>query len=125
MPTIKDQAVCIRHWDWSETSQTVSIFAREHGVVRAVAKGSKRERAPFSGGVELLTLGEFVAIVRQNERSPESLATLTSWDLVEAFPAIRRTLDGFYAGSYFADLVHHAARDADPHPLLFDRLVQC
>ncbi|MCC6677494.1 MAG: DNA repair protein RecO [Phycisphaerales bacterium] len=120
MPTIKDEAVCIRHWDWSETSQTVSLFARQTGVLRAVAKGAKRENARFSGGLEILTRGLAIAIVKPTD----GLATLTAWDLLETFPAVRRSLPAFYAGMYLADLVHHAVRDSDPHPRLFDAMVE-
>lgn len=117
--TIRDDAVCIRHWDWSETSQTVSLFTQRHGVVRGLAKGAKREKAPFSGGVELLTRGEVVAIVR----SSGAMATITAWDLTDAYTGARRSLRAFYVGSYLIDLVHHAVTDADPHPGLFARLV--
>ncbi|MHC4990131.1 MAG: DNA repair protein RecO, partial [Planctomycetota bacterium] len=65
MPTIQDQAVCIRHWDFSETSQTVSLLSREHGVIRGLAKGAKREKGTFSGGIDLLTVGEVVAITKR------------------------------------------------------------
>lgn len=116
---MKDDAICIRQWDWSETSQTVSLFARDTGVMRGVAKGSKRENSRFSGGVEVLTRGAVVAIVK----ATDGLATLTAWDLQETFPAVRRTLGAFYAGMYIADLVHHAVRDSDPHPGLFDAMV--
>lgn len=119
VPTIKDEAVCIRHWDWSETSQTVSLFARDTGVVRAVAKGAKRENARFSGGLEILTRGLAVAIVKPTD----GLATLTAWDLMETFPSVRRSLPAFYTGMYLLDLVHHAVRDADPHPRLYDALI--
>ena len=44
MPIIADTAICIRCWDFSETSQTVSLVTREHGVVRGLAKGAKREK---------------------------------------------------------------------------------
>jgi len=115
--------VCIRIWDWSETSQTVSLFARDLGILRGIAKGAKREGAPFSGGLETLTRGEVVAIVKSNERSPDGLATLTAWDLQETFPAARRALPAFHAGLYMLDLVHHAVRDADPHPGLYDGLL--
>lgn len=118
--TIRDDALCIRHWDWSETSQTVSLFSYEHGIIRGIAKGSKREKAPFSGGIELLTRGEVVAIVRANG----SLATLTAWDLREAYPGVRRSLRAFYVGSYLIDLIHHAVTDADPHPGLYGRMVE-
>lgn len=119
MPTVSDDAVCIRHWDWSETSQTVSLFARRLGVLRGIAKGAKRENSRFSGGFEVLTRGAVIAIVKGGE----GLATLTAWDLQETFPAVRRSLPAFYAGMYLADLVHHAVRDADPHPALYDALV--
>ncbi|HRQ73320.1 MAG TPA: DNA repair protein RecO [Phycisphaerales bacterium] len=119
MPTVRDQAVCVRHWDWSETSQTVSLFTRGHGLIRGIAKGARREKAPYSGGLELLTRGEVVAIVKPTG----SLATLTAWDLQETFPALRRSLATFHAGMYLADLVCHAITDEDPHPALFDALL--
>ena len=119
MPILLDQAICIRQWDWSETSQTVSLFTREHGLVRGIGKGSKREKSAFSGGFELLTRGELGALVKPSA----DLANLTSWDLQETFPAIRRTLPAFYAAMYLADLVQHALHERDPHAALFDSLL--
>lgn len=119
VPTIHDEAICIRQWDWSETSQTVSLFAREVGVFRAVAKGSRREGAPFSGGLEVLTRAGLTASLKRTG----ALSTLTSWDLRDAYPAMRQELPRFHAGLYVADLIHHALRDDDPHPRLFDECV--
>lgn len=119
MPAIHDDAVCIRHWDWSETSQTVSLFARNTGLVRALAKGSRRAKSPYSGGLEMLTRGEAGLILRPNTE----LALLTDWDLRETYPALRRSLPAFNAGMYAADLVQRFVRDHDPHPALFDALV--
>lgn len=121
MPTITAEALCIRHWDWSETSQTVSLFTREHGLLRALAKGAKRENASFSGGIELLTRGHAVAIVKPSTE----LATLTSWDLTELFPGLRGELRRFYAGMYVADLLQRLVHDADPHPGMYDAALQC
>lgn len=119
MPTITDHAICIRHWDWSETSQTVSLFTRSHGVLRGIAKGSKREKTPFSGGIELLTLGQLVAITK----STSTLATITAWDLQHTYRAARQSLGAFYIGTYLMDLIHHSLTDSDPHPDLFAGLV--
>jgi DNA repair protein RecO (recombination protein O) len=119
VPAIPDQAVCIRHWDWSETSQTVSLFTRDHGLVRGLAKGSKRERSNFSGGIDLLTRGQVMMILKPSA----DLATLTAWDLQEIFPALRSSLNAFYAAMYAADLVLHTLHDRDPHPALFDQLL--
>lgn len=111
-----DLALCIRHWDWSETSQTVALFTRGHGVVRALAKGSRRPKAPYSGGVELLTLAEIGLIPRPRS----DLALLTSWDLRESFPALRSSLAAYNAGMYLAEMLLQFVRDHDPHPALFD-----
>jgi DNA repair protein RecO (recombination protein O) len=119
VPTTVDQAICIRVWDWSETSQTVTVFARAQGLLRGIAKGAKREHARFSGGFEPLTRGELVAIIKPSA----DLATLTAWDLQETFPALRRSLGSFYAGMYLADLVRHALQEHDPHPALFDQML--
>lgn len=118
-----DDAICLRAWDWSETSQTVVFFARALGVVRCVAKGSKREDARFSGGIEPMTRGELIVSLRKLERNPQSLATLTSWDLQEPFPAVRSGLSAFYAGHAMLDIAQHAVTDADPHPALYDALL--
>ncbi len=114
-----DEGVCIRQWDWSETSQTVSVFTRGLGLVRAIAKGSKRPKAPFSGGIELLTRARLGLILKPTAE----LGLMTEWDLQETFPALRRTLRANHAGLYVADLVHHAVHDHDPHPALYDALV--
>lgn len=120
MASVSDQAIVIRLWDFSETSQTVSLFCRQLGVVRGLAKGSKRADVRFSGGFDLVTRGQIQAIIRPGE----GLATLTGWDLLEVYPAVRTSLGAFYAAMAMADVVHHAVRDHDPHPELFDGLVE-
>lgn len=119
MPPVIDDAVCIRQWDWSETSQTVTLFCRTLGVVRGLAKGAKRPKSGFSGGLEPLTRGQAGVIIRRNS----DLALITEWDLAQTFPAVRRDLAAHHAGLYFADLVHQFVRDHDPHPALFDALI--
>lgn len=119
MPPVHDEAICIRQWDWSETSQTVSLFCREQGVLRALAKGARRPKAPFSGGIEVLTRGRAGVIVKQSS----DMAILTEWDLVEQFPSLRRSLEAHYAALYMTELVHHAVHDHDPHPALYDAML--
>lgn len=119
MPRLKDQAICIRHLDWSETSQVVVLLTAEHGKVRGLAKGSKRMSpssvARFSGGLELLTLGQIVAMVRPTTE----LANLTEWDLQQDYHRLRMDLYRQRLGLYGADLCHAMLADEDPHPGAF------
>ncbi len=100
------------------------LLTRGLGLVRAVAKGAKRANSSFSGGVEAMTRGEIVVSTRAMEKPGQHLATLASWDLVETFPQTRRSLDAYYAGVVMLDLVQHGLHDADPHPEVFDALVE-
>lgn len=122
MARIVDQALVLRTWDFSEASQTVALLTRDHGLVRGLAKGSKRTSpsAKFGGGFELLTRGEVVAL----QRPEAELASVIEWDLQEVFWGPRRALDCLHAGLYAADLAYHTVLPRDPHPGLFDALAR-
>lgn len=119
MPRLRDRAVCLRQWDWSETSQTLLLLTRQFGLLRGLAKGSRREGSSFCGGVEPLTVGEVHAIARP----PGQLATITSWDLHQTCPAMRRSLRVYAYGMYLVEILSNALSEGDPHPVLFDGLV--
>jgi DNA repair protein RecO len=116
VPAISDSAIVIRQWDFSETSQTVSMFTRDHGIIRGLAKGARREKGSFSGGLDVLTGGQVVAIVKPGR----DLATLTAWQVQQMYPAVRTNLAANRAALYMADLIHHMIIDHDPHPAVFD-----
>jgi DNA repair protein RecO (recombination protein O) len=116
---VTDEAICIRHWDFSETSQTVSLFSRSHGLLRGLAKGSKRVGGRFSGGIDLLTRGQVVAIVKPGRE----LSTLTDWTLLSTYRSLRTSLGANQSAYYVVDLVQRLVADGDPHPKLYDAVV--
>lgn len=116
MPAQHDQAICIRQWEYSESSQTVVLFGRSLGCFRALAKGARRERGSFSGGIDLLTRGEAGVILKRDTE----LATLTEWDVQEIFPRLRDDLAANRAGWYACDALGRMLPALDPHPQLFD-----
>lgn len=119
MPNLVDQAICIRQWDWSETSQTVSLFCREHGMLRGLAKGARRERSSFSGGIDMLARGEIVAVTKPDRE----LQTLTQWTLLQIF---RRPHDELETNLYalaMAELIQRFLPPLEPHEALFDAML--
>ncbi len=119
MPTLKDEAICIGQRKYSETSQIVTLFGREYGKLRAIAKGSRREKAKFSGGVDLLNNG-YIQFV--SPREGQSLGTLTEFDLVESWPQLRGHLISLHCGQFIAAMVDDFTEELDPHPHLYDIL---
>jgi len=120
VPTLSDTAICLRCWDFSETSQTVSLLLREHGLLRGLAKGARRERASFSGGFDVLTRGRIVAIVKPGR----DLATLTEWKLEGVHRWLHHRLAANRAAYLAADLTGRLLDLGDPHPEVFDALVE-
>ena len=120
MPVRHDEAVCIRHWDYSETSQTVGLYSRSSGLMRAIAKGARRPRGPFGGGIDLLTRGEFGAIASAGSE----LSSLVEWTLLETFPHLRTSVGANRVAYYAADMTGRMSVLHDPHPDLYDALVR-
>lgn len=120
MAGVIDEGLCLRVWDWSETSQTAMVFTRGLGVVRGLAKGAKRPKHPYSGGLEMLTRGRVGVIIRPTSE----LALITSWDLFETYPVLRYSLAVHNAGLFIADALQHAIRDHDPHAALYDQTIE-
>ncbi len=121
MERFEDTAICLRVWEWSETSQVVCVLTRSHGLVRGLAKGARRPKAAYSGGFEPLTTGELGVISKRGQQ----LAVLTHWELTRVLAEARRSLEVLYGGLYAVDLAGRLVQDEDPHPGLFDALSRC
>jgi DNA repair protein RecO (recombination protein O) len=122
MALVRDRCICLRRTEYSETSQIVTLFSREHGIVRAIAKGAHRRTkagaSKFDGGVDLLDNGDAVF----THDPGRDLATLTEWTLREGHLGLRNTLRGMYLALYAGELVGRLIEEHDAHPELFDRL---
>ena len=116
---VKDVGICLARSEYSETSQIATIFSREHGKIRGIAKGARRPKSKFAQGIELLSRGQ---VVFSQPRSGTGLVTLTEWTIQESYQQIRRSLRQLYRGYYLAELVDLFTEELDPHPQLFDLL---
>ena len=117
MTTVKDQAICIGRRNYSESSQIVTFFARNCGKISAIAKGSRRQRSGFGGGIDLLSIGQ---IIFTHPRHQSTLATLTQFALSQPLPCLRKNLLALHCGQYMAGMVADFTEDFDPHEELYD-----
>ena len=56
MAAEKALALVVRGTDWSETSRIATLFTREFGKVRALAKGGRRLKSNFDCAFDLLSV---------------------------------------------------------------------
>jgi DNA repair protein RecO (recombination protein O) len=122
MPLFKDEAIVVRHIDYSETSQVLVAFTLNHGKVRLMAKGTRRStRKRFSPGVDLLEIGRVVWSARS--ATSDGLSTLTEWKQTRGSQGLRESLDRLYAAMYAGEVTALLLVDGDPHPPLYQSLI--
>src|ERR1700738_4715224 len=119
MPPERATALVIRGTDFSETSRIVTLWTKELGKVRALAKGGRRLKSNFDVALDLLTVCGIVLL----RKSHGSLDLLTEAQVQERFPQLRGDLAGLYAAYYVAEMLMYWTQDYDPHPILFDEAV--
>ena len=115
----KDQAICLRVVDYSETSQVVTLFGRQAGKIRAIAKGSKRAKSAFGGPLEPLSFGDVVFSGFQKDK----LATLTEFQPQPVRGQLRRNLAALQSAQLAAELLDSLTEEYDPHVELFDHFL--
>lgn len=122
MPTFRDDAVVLARLDFSESSQILALFSRDHGKIRAIAKGIKRgTKARFAVGVDLLDVGKVSFAAR--EAGGETLATITEWKQSLSLSGLREKLSSLNAALYAAEITSFLTMEWDAHDGLYDMLV--
>ena len=103
-------ALIIRTSDFSETSRVVTLWTKELGKVRALAKGGRRLKSNFEVALDLLSVCGIVLL----RKSHGSLDLLTEAQRQEDFPHLRHDL---------AEMLGDWTQDHDSHPNLFDEAI--
>jgi DNA repair protein RecO (recombination protein O) len=111
----KAQAIVVRTYAYSETSCITTVFTREYGKLRALAKGAWRPKNAFDSALDLLSICQVLVL----RRSSGGLDLLTEAALERRF-RVGRSLAGFHGGMYLAELLDALTAEADPQPEMFD-----
>ncbi len=109
--------IVLKCTDYSETSKIVTIYTRDYGKVRILAKGAKRKKSEFLGILEPLSLLEIVYI-----ESRKSLHILKEAYLIDSNLEIRERLSRIASGLSFLSLIERTQPDEDPDPAIFELL---
>jgi DNA repair protein RecO (recombination protein O) len=118
MATVKALALVTRTTDFSETSRICTLFTREFGKLRGLAKGGRRLKSNFEVALDLLSVCSIVLL----RKSSGGLDLLTEARVVERFPHLRTDLAALYSAYYIAELLTDWTEEV-AHPVLFDEAI--
>jgi DNA repair protein RecO (recombination protein O) len=91
--------VVLRHADWGEADRLLTLYSRERGKVRAVAKGARKIRSRKAGHLE-----PFTRVTVQLAKGHD-LLIVTQADTVEAYMPLREDLVKTATASYIVELL--------------------
>jgi DNA repair protein RecO (recombination protein O) len=109
----RTQAVILRRHDLGEADRILTLYTRDYGKIKAVAKGVRKPQSHKAGYVELFTLTD-VLIARGR-----SLDVLSQVETLESFLPLRKDLVRTTYASHFAELIDAFTEEGDESRLLF------
>jgi DNA repair protein RecO (recombination protein O) len=113
----RTQAVVLKRMDLGEADRIVTLFSRDEGKIRAVAKGVRRTTSRSAGHLEPFTLSDVLFAVGRE------LDVISQADTLEAFRNLRENLELTTHAYYLAEVVDLLTADRIENAAVFDTLV--
>jgi DNA repair protein RecO (recombination protein O) len=117
--SFRAEAVVLRHSDFGEADRLLTLYTREHGKVRAIAKGARKIASRKAGHLEPFTR------VKLQLAKGRDLLIVTQAETIDAYPSLRAdlTLTGYAA--YVLELLDRFVPDEETAvPSLFRLLTE-
>jgi DNA repair protein RecO (recombination protein O) len=118
MPVLTSEAVVLRTWPVHEADLIVSLFTRDFGKLRGVAKSALKSRKRFGGALEPMTL----ARAWFAERPGQELARLDQLEILRSPLSAPVDQSRLAVLSFIAEVLEEALPEHDPQETVF-RLV--
>ncbi len=116
----KTHAIPIRCTDYSDSSQVVSLFTRDIGLLDGLAKGAHRAKSSFQGPFDLAVLYEVVYY----ERRTTGLSVLTDTSVIDGYRGLRRRWERHLAATHVLEFLRAVATHGEEAAELFDLVVR-
>lgn len=95
---LKIQAVVLRYADYGEYDRMVTLFSPEAGIINASVRSVRKPAAKLKNAAELFTYGQYILAQKADK------FTVTGYDSIESFYALRQDIDKLAAASLIAQL---------------------
>ena len=111
--TYRCEAITLKTAPLAEADLLVTLFTRERGKLRAVARGARRVSSKLMGHLEPLTQ------VRLSLAQGRNLDYINQAQVTDGFAELKQDLGATTKGLYVAELVDGFGSEASPNPPLY------
>ncbi len=101
MPRQQSECLILRTFPIGEQDKLVVMFARQHGILKGVAKGARKFGNRFGSSLEPLSHVK----VFTYEKEGRELVTVSGCDLLESFFELQGDMEVTFTLGYFAELI--------------------
>lgn len=115
--TYRTEAIVLRRTDFGEADRLLTLFGRERGKFRAIAKGARKPQSRKTGHVELFMRSKFLIAEGRD------LDIVTQAEMIAAYAELRDDLVRATYASYLVELMDRFTVDDEPHRDMYDLLV--
>jgi DNA repair protein RecO (recombination protein O) len=116
--SLKVEAVILRHTDYGEADRLLTIYTREQGKLRAIAKGVRKMQSRKAGHLEPFT--QVALMLAQGH----DLWIVTQAEAVEAFQPLRENLDKLGYAGYAVELLDRFTYEEGQNWQLYQLLIE-
>ncbi|MFW6151280.1 MAG: DNA repair protein RecO, partial [Chloroflexota bacterium] len=116
--TYQTRAIILRQFHFAEVDKLLTLFTRDQGKLKAIAKGASRPGSKLGGHVEPLTLSSLMLARGRN------LHIVTQGQIVESYSQLKNDLERSACGQYILELVDLFTAEGNEDSALFDLLLE-
>lgn len=116
--TYKATGINLKSTPLGEADRLLTILTQEHGLLRAVAPGSRKHKSSLGGRSSLFVVNQLLLVKGRN------LDKIIQAESLESYPGLSQDLRKLTAGQYLAELALYQALSDQPQVELFQLLRQ-
>ena len=115
----KTDAVVLKSQKQGETSKIVTLYSKDYGILKLIAKGARGPKSRFLGSLDLLN---HIGVVFYHKESRD-LQLLSQADIIDPYSRIKLDLQKLSLAMVAAEMMLRSQHDHDPQPNLYHLLL--
>lgn len=113
------EAVVLKTINQGDTSKIATLYTREFGRLKIIAKGIRSPKSRYAG---LLGITQHIQVVYYEKHNSE-LQLFKSGEIVKTYPVLGRDFDRLAFAQVAMEFLERVAEKTEPHPELFELVV--